>query len=84
MVSAAGGGVQRRERGARALTWLYATSAGLALLLWLSTRWGPHRANWLELLFGVANIPLSHSWQNPDTAASCVRVMSPGAEKRTR
>jgi len=60
-VGRVGGRVQRRERGARALTWLYATATALALLLWLSTRWGPHRANWLELLFGVANIPLTHS-----------------------
>lgn len=55
------GRARRREGGAQTLTWVYAVAAGLALLLWLVTRWETHRASWLELLFGVANIPLSHS-----------------------
>jgi len=53
--------VRRRERAAQALTWLYAAACGLALLLWLSTRGEAPEPNVLELLFGVANIPLSHS-----------------------
>lgn len=53
--------VRRQERAAQALTWLYAAACLLALLLWLSTRWEGHESSLLELVFGVANIPLSHS-----------------------
>ena len=52
---------RRQERGARALTWLYAAATGMALVLWLSVRWQPYHAGGLELLFGIVNIPLSHS-----------------------
>lgn len=52
---------RRRERGARVLIWLYAVATGLALVLWLTMRWQAHRPSGLERLFGVINIPLSHS-----------------------
>jgi lysyl-tRNA synthetase, class II len=48
---------RRLERGARVLTWTYASAAVLALLLWL-LRWNAHRPTWLEMVFGLFNVPL--------------------------
>jgi lysyl-tRNA synthetase class 2 len=52
---------RRIEAWARVLTWSYAIGAGLALLLWLLLRWDARRPTWLELVYGVLNVPLSHS-----------------------
>jgi lysyl-tRNA synthetase class 2 len=46
---------RRLERGARVLTWTYASAAMLALLLWL-LRWDTHRPTWLEMVFGLFNV----------------------------
>lgn len=55
------GPVVLRERGARALVGVYVLATVLALILWAVLQWGVRRPSWVELLFGVFNVPLSHS-----------------------
>ncbi len=49
------------DRGARALTAVYAFSTVVALVTWLLGHWGNPGPNWLELLVTLVNVPLSHS-----------------------
>lgn len=55
------GRVVVRERGARALIGVYLLATALALILWAVLQWRVRRPSWVELLFGVFNVPLSHS-----------------------
>lgn len=43
------------------MTALIALSTLAALGVWLFKRWGTHRNSWVEQLFGIPNIPVTHS-----------------------
>jgi lysyl-tRNA synthetase class 2 len=49
------------NRGARALTTVFALSTAVALVTWLLGHWGNRQPNWLELIVTLFNVPLSHS-----------------------
>lgn len=55
--------VVRRERQARILVLVYALATLLSAGAWLTRRWGTHhvRASWVELAFGVLNVPMAGS-----------------------
>lgn len=55
------GRAQFPDRGARALTTVYAFSTSVAAVTWFLGHWGTPRPNWLELVVTLFNIPLSHS-----------------------